>query len=83
MLGTLLQDDAPPPTLAFQLDWPRLDQGGSDAIEEWLDANPAARLIVVHTIARVRPPRKGKRGPIPRSSNYIVDRCLTTSLTLF
>jgi hypothetical protein len=55
----LLNEDPPPEQLTFHLDWPRLDRGGNDAIEEWLAANPAARLIVVDTIARVRPPRKG------------------------
>lgn len=58
-LRALLLGAPPPPKLSFHLDWPRLDQGGSEAIEEWLRANKKARLIVVDTIARVRPPRKG------------------------
>lgn len=36
--------------------FPRLDQGGADWLEAWIDKNPRARLIVADTLAKIRPP---------------------------
>jgi hypothetical protein len=46
--------------LHLETDWPRVDQGGADAIEQWLIAHPDARLIVVDTLAKFRPPTGGR-----------------------
>jgi len=48
--------DRPPERLTFATEWPRFDQGGLAAAEAWLQAHPDARLLVVDTLARVRPP---------------------------
>src|SRR5205823_1014354 len=37
--------------------WPRLDEGGKEAIEEWLTGHPAARLVVIDIWKKVRPKR--------------------------
>jgi AAA domain/MarR family len=35
--------------------WPRIDEGGIEAIKRWLDQHPEARLIVVDTLTKIRP----------------------------
>lgn len=35
--------------------WPRLDNGGLDLLDEWLRLHPGARLVIVDTLARVKP----------------------------
>jgi hypothetical protein len=37
------------------LDWPRLDEGGVEALAERLATNPDLRLVVIDTLAKVRP----------------------------
>lgn len=47
-----------PNGLEFHTVWPRLDDGGLEQIAEWLKEHPeTARLIVIDTIAKVRPER--------------------------
>lgn len=45
-----------PPALEFASvgGWPRLDNGGLDALELWCDRHPDARLIIIDTLAKVR-----------------------------
>jgi len=40
--------------------WPRMEAGGLDAIEEWLDAHPGARAVFIDTWARFKPFRLAK-----------------------
>ncbi len=44
-----------PDTIAFELRWPRLDQGGLIYLEQYLQTHPQVRLVVVDTWARVSP----------------------------
>jgi AAA domain len=44
-----------PNTIAFELHWPRLDQGGLMYLEQYLRTHPHMRLVVVDTWARVSP----------------------------
>ena len=38
--------------------WPKLDEGGLTMMEQWAVAHPAARLIIVDTLHRIRPTPK-------------------------
>jgi AAA domain/MarR family len=49
------------------VEWPRINEGGIDAVRTWLDQHPDARLIVIDTLAKVRP-----RG-IPTKDAYQAD----------
>ena len=45
--------------LHLETEWPRVDQGGADNIEQWLIAHPDARLLVIDTLEKIRKPRSG------------------------
>lgn len=49
-----------PEALAYSTDWPRLNAGGIEAIESWIDTALNPRLIVVDTLAMVKPAATGK-----------------------
>lgn len=53
-LKRVLINAATPSRLDFATEWPRMDVGGIDAIEDWLKTH-AARLVIVDTLKRVRP----------------------------
>jgi hypothetical protein len=44
-----------PNTIAFELRWPRLDQGGLTHLEEYLQTHPHVRMVVIDTWARISP----------------------------
>jgi AAA domain len=56
-MRTLCAGRPAPRALEFRTEWPRLDAGGLDALAAWLDGHPSARLVIIDTIAKVRPPR--------------------------
>jgi hypothetical protein len=63
-LRLLLKDEQQPlpplDGLHFQIIWNRLDDGGLDELESWLDAHPDCRLVIVDTLAKVKPGTKGR-----------------------
>jgi hypothetical protein len=54
-LEQVLGNDTAPDALEFRTDLPRLDDGGVLEIQDWLEAHPDARLIILDTLARVKP----------------------------
>ena len=52
----LFNDDEPwPERLTIIHAWRRVDQGGIDDLEAWLEEHPQARLIVIDTFSAIRP----------------------------
>ena len=37
------------------VEWPRLGEGGKELLERWIQAHPNARLIVIDTLAKIKP----------------------------
>ena len=60
-LDKLLAGDSAPEMLHIALEWPRLDEGGVEALDIWLEANPGARLVVMDTLKKIRPRTSGNR----------------------
>jgi phage/plasmid primase-like uncharacterized protein len=65
-----LGGESAPDNLELATQWARLDQGAVDRLKEWLIGHPAARLIVIDTLARIRPPSNAKNNTY--ESDYAV-----------
>lgn len=64
-IALVCQDDAALPHLDLigQGEWLPLDKGGLVAIREWLTGHAQAALVIVDTLAKVRPRTKGNSNP--------------------
>jgi hypothetical protein len=58
----LIMDTADfPPDLKFVTEFPRMDQGGIDALEDFLTKNPEIRFVCIDTLARISPQQKNPK----------------------
>jgi hypothetical protein len=60
-MSQLLGDAPWPAKLTLTTDWNPLNQGGVNDIEAWVDSVPDPRLVIVDTLAGVKPPTGNKR----------------------
>ncbi|MGD9825093.1 AAA family ATPase [Desulfobacter sp.] len=57
-IGKMLEYDPAPKNLLLFTEWPRLGEGGARALDKVLTDNPDTRLLVIDTLAKIRPPSK-------------------------
>jgi len=62
-LGKILGSTPFPENLLIAETWNRLDKGGLDDLKEFLKAHDDCRLVVIDTLAKVRPPRSKNHDP--------------------
>ena len=54
-LSKVLNGEPCPEGFDYATTFPRVDQGGAELLVQWIEANPNARLIVIDTLAKIRP----------------------------
>ena len=74
-LKMMLNGEPAPEGLHLVTQWPRLNEGGLDHLEAWLETHPDSRLLIVDTLQKVRPPQ-GTRGLY--AGDYATVSCLKT-----
>ena len=67
-LKKILAGTEAPDGLHYSVECPRLDEGGVEAVEGWLRSRPDARLVVIDTLAKIRP--RQRRGANAYQEDY-------------
>src|SRR3712207_525162 len=58
-LRKVLDGRDPPEGMHVHTEWPRIDEGGAEALDGWLKEHSTARLVVIDTLAKIRPNAHG------------------------
>lgn len=58
------------PNFYYQTEWPRLNEGGLEALEGWLKDHPNARIIGIDTWAKIKPRSSGKQNRQQYDEDY-------------
>lgn len=64
LMRQLGDDPSAPDRLYIEFTWPRLDQGGLLALDEWMNEHPETRIIGIDTFKRVKPATKSNSTPM-------------------
>ena len=67
-LKKILAGTEAPDGLHYSVERPRPDEGGVEAVEGWLRSRPDARLVVIDTLAKIRP--RQRRGANAYQEDY-------------
>jgi hypothetical protein len=60
-IQTMLTGCRAPENFEYETEWPRVDEGGLEDLDLWIQEHPGARLIVIDTLKRMRPkPKPGQ-----------------------
>lgn len=60
-LKKVLNGASAPEGMHVNTEWPRLNEGGAEALDEWLTEHPSCRLVVLDTYSKVKPRAAGRR----------------------
>jgi hypothetical protein len=69
-LKKILAGQAAPGSLHIATEWPRIDEGGTELLENWLGVNPNGRLVVVDILKRIRPLANSARNRSVYDADY-------------
>lgn len=65
-LERMLHDSAPPSSLYFVLQWPRVGEGCVEQLREWIEEHPDTRTIIIDTLTMVRAKPDGQQSVYDR-----------------
>lgn len=60
-LALMLGDNQPPESLHIVTEWPRMNEGGLEMLDQFLTEHKKTRLVVIDTFKRVRPIEKNSQ----------------------